>query len=218
QDFDPQYSPDGQRIVFRSYRGDAEDNSVLYVMNRDGSGLRAISDPDGSATNASWSPEQNLIAYQSDINGDLDIFVYDLNSRQTRQVTDNDINDYAPTWLCGTTHILFTSDIDGNPNIYETDAAPMTADPVSVADKEEVIQHTDSEFDDIYPEGAPTEENASREGRLPDVGNINYGTQTEYLPVDTSTTRVDTSSQSDIIWQPINGCNICDDCLNARDE
>ncbi|MAU10680.1 MAG: hypothetical protein CL607_12720 [Anaerolineaceae bacterium] len=217
QDFDPQYSPDGQQIVFRSYRGDADDTSVLYVMNRNGGNVRAISDNAGNATNASWSPDRNLIAYQSDINGDLDVFVHDLTTGQTRQVTDNDIDDYAPTWLCSTTHILFTSDIDGDPNIYEVDAAPMQADPVSVEDKDEVIQRTDSTFDDIYPEGAPTEENASREGRLPDVGSLNYGTQTDYLPVDTSVTRVDTSSQRGTVWQPINGCG-CEDCLSEQDE
>jgi len=96
-------------------------------MDADGSHLTRITDPAGSANNFAWSPDGTLIAYQSDLDGDLDIYVYGLKAQQTRLLTDNEIADYAPTWYCGSTDVVFTSDIRGNPDIYEASALPLDA-------------------------------------------------------------------------------------------
>ncbi|MEL6527728.1 MAG: DPP IV N-terminal domain-containing protein, partial [Chloroflexota bacterium] len=122
-DLDPQYATDGDAILFRSYRGAANDKSVFYLMDMDGNIITQVSDENGNATNASWSPDADIIAYQTDLNGDLDIYIYDVASTQTRQLTDNDVDDYAPTWLCNSSHVIFTSEIDGDPNIYQADAS-----------------------------------------------------------------------------------------------
>ena len=162
-DHDPQYSFDGERVLFRSYRDG--DNSVIYVMNADGSDVQAISDPEGDATNHVWSPDDRLVAYQSDLDGDTDIYVYDFESGETRLVTENDTEEYAPTWYCDAPIIVFTSDVTGDPNIFETPALPMDADPIDVA--EEATQLTSDPAADQYPQNAPPEENASRQGALP---------------------------------------------------
>jgi Tol biopolymer transport system component/protocatechuate 3,4-dioxygenase beta subunit len=200
-DLDPQYSNGGTRIAFRSYREGSD--SVLYLMNADGSGVELISDLAGDATDHSWSPDDSLIAYQSDLDGDLDIYVYDVGSGQTRKLTDNDIPDYAPTWQCSTTRVVFTSDIAGNPDIYDAEALPISAPAIEV--DEEAVQFTFAEADDIYPEGAPLEENASREGQLPNIAPL--GEQTIFLEPDVSLTEIDLSLEdSDVTWAPIEGC------------
>ncbi|NDJ87150.1 MAG: PKD domain-containing protein, partial [Chloroflexi bacterium] len=167
-DHDPMYSHDGEQVLFRSYRDG--DNSVIYVMDADGENVERISDPAGDATNHAWAPDDSLVAYQSDLDGDLDIYVYEFASEEDRKVTDNDVADYAPTWRCGSTTVVFSSDVDSteenvDPNIFETPATPITDDPIVVED--EAVRLTTSEEIDYYPQNSPAEENASRQGSLP---------------------------------------------------
>ncbi|PJF43511.1 MAG: hypothetical protein CUN55_08725 [Phototrophicales bacterium] len=183
-DVEPQYSHDGRKIAFRSYRDG--DNSVLYIMNADGTNPEAITGVDEDATNHAWSPNDQLIAFQSNLDGDLDIYIYEVATGERRLLTDNDIPDYAPTWLCDSTHVLFTSDIEGNPDIYEAPAVPIT-DPALFVE-EDADQLTFELSNDIYPEGTPAEENASREGQTV-LGE--FGEQTTFLFPDYSVTEVD---------------------------
>ncbi len=163
-DHDPQYSNNGQYIVFRSYRDG--DKSVIYYMKADGSEVKRVSDVDGFAINHAWSPDDALIAYQSDLDGDNDIYVYKLASEQTRLVTDNEVEDYAPTWWCNAPVVVFTSVVTGDANIFDTPALPIEADPIIV--EEEANQLTFEVSTDQYPGNTPPEEDASREGALPD--------------------------------------------------
>ena len=164
EDHDASVSFDGEKIAFRAYQPDSS-KSGIYVMNIDGSGRQLISHLAGSASNHTWSRDDALIAYQSNLDGDLDIYAYEVKTEKTRLVTDNEIPDYAPTWLCSDHTIVFTSDVLVDANIFNTPADPIEADPILV-DKE-ATQMTFSTAQDIYPENYPSEENASREGNVP---------------------------------------------------
>jgi Tol biopolymer transport system component len=55
-DHDPAWSPDGQKIAFRSTR---DGNDEIYVVNADGSGLRNLTrDVPRQAFGLAWSPAQ----------------------------------------------------------------------------------------------------------------------------------------------------------------
>lgn len=164
EDHDPAVSFDGTRIAFRAYQR-GSNISAIYVMNIDGTDKQMISNPTGSASNHTWAPDDSLIAYQSDLDGDLDIYVYEFRTGETRLVTDNDIMDYAPTWLCDAPIIVFTSDVMGDANIFNTPALPMQAPAILV--DQQANRMTFSIFSDVYPQNAPSEENASREGNVP---------------------------------------------------
>lgn len=201
-DVDPMYSFDGTRIAFRSY-SDEDGESRIGMMNANGSERRFITTADENATNHTWSPDDALIAFQSDLDGDLDIYVYEVGTETTRQLSDNDIPDYAPTWRCAGEVVTFTSDIAGNPDIYEEEARPIEAPPVLV--EEDADQLTFEVFDDIYPQITPPEENASREGRT--ILGI-FGEQTSFLqpaieqrPPDFS---IDAITRED--WDNVEGC------------
>jgi Tol biopolymer transport system component len=150
-------------IAFRSFR-DGE-NSVVYVMNTDGTDVRPVSDPAGYALNQVWSPDSSLIAYDSNVDGDDDLYVYELATDQTRHFTDNGIADYAPTWYCESPILIFTSEIEGDSNIYEASALPIDAPAIDV--EVEASQLTTLTSADQYPERSPNEENASREEQFP---------------------------------------------------
>jgi len=211
-DVEPMYNFAGDQIAFRSYR-DGSDNSVIYLMDADGSNPEAITSPDEDATNHAWSPLDTLIAYQSDKDGDLDVYIYELPTGNTRQLTDNSIQDYAPTWMCDGTQVLFTSDIQGNPDIYEADALPILEPGILV--DEEAEQLTFEPEDDVYPENTPGEENASREGQTI-IGE--FGEQTTFLMPDTNITPVDPSIElGEASWMEVESCTVSGSTTEVTD-
>jgi Tol biopolymer transport system component len=159
----PEFSPNGRQIAFVSQSPGSD--TALRVMDADGSNVRTISDPAGDALQHVFSYDDTLIAYQSNLDGDYDIYVYEFASEKTRLVTDNTIADYAPTWWCYGPTLLFTSDITEDSNIFETPALPIDAPAILV--ESQAVQLTNAEESDQYPQNTPSEENASREGQLP---------------------------------------------------
>src|SRR5690606_25375357 len=113
-----------------------------------------------------WSPDDSLIAYQSDLDGTLNLYVYEVATGITRQVTATQTASYAPTWYCDAPVLIFTSDETGDANLFELNALPMDGEPVTDL-VSNAVQLTDDPANDQYPENTPSEENASREGQLP---------------------------------------------------
>ncbi|MBK8032252.1 MAG: PD40 domain-containing protein [Chloroflexi bacterium] len=162
-DVDPQFGNSSTQIVFRRYTATSGGNSTLWVMDADGSNARQISDEAGDATNAAWSPSDRYIAYQSDLDGDLDIYTYELATGLTRQISDNSIADYAPAWTCDELRVFFSTDVTGQPDLFEAEVQPITDGPVDLELDAERLTFELS--DDIYPEQVPSNEVASREGQ-----------------------------------------------------
>jgi TolB protein len=187
-DVDPQFGNSSTQIVFRRYTATSGGNSTLWVMDADGSNSRQISDEAGDATNAAWSPSDRYIAYQSDLDGDLDIYTYELATGLTRQISDNSIADYAPAWTCDELRVFFSTDVTGQPDLFEAEVQPITDGPVDLELDAERLTFELS--DDIYPEQVPSNEVASREGQ---TVTGPFGQQTVYLRPDMTVTEVDIS-------------------------
>ena len=81
RDSTPSWSPDGRRIAFQS---DRDGNLEMYVMNADGTGLLNLTQNaafDGipfiqhsRAQLSAWSPDGRRIAFQSDRDGNREIY------------------------------------------------------------------------------------------------------------------------------------------------
>jgi TolB protein len=97
QNWLPAWSPDGTKICFGSTRDGG--TSQLYVMNRDGSGLRRLTSDRWVNTTPTWSPNGNQIAFVSDRTGSPQIYVMNADGvgGATRISTSENYAD-KPSW------------------------------------------------------------------------------------------------------------------------
>jgi TolB protein len=91
-----EFSPDNQKILFLTSDGD---NSEIFVINIDGSGLDSLTGGVACADGgASWSPDGNWIAFTSNKNGNKDIFKVYIDSKMLVQLTYDVADDFRPDW------------------------------------------------------------------------------------------------------------------------
>jgi len=96
QNFLPVWSPDGTRIAFMSTR---DGNPDIYVMNRDGSNVRRLTNNPAIDDSPTWSPTGTQIAFVSGRTGNSspEIFVMEADGLGQRQITREGYAD-RPTW------------------------------------------------------------------------------------------------------------------------
>jgi len=94
QNFLPAWSPDGARLAFTSNR---DGNSEIYVINRDGSGLRRLTNHPNIDVTPTWSPTGKQIAFTSDRTGSPEIWVMNDDGSEPHKIT-NESNCDRPTW------------------------------------------------------------------------------------------------------------------------
>jgi len=93
--FLPAFSPDGSRIAFMTNR---DGNMEIYAVNRDGSGMRRVTNHPGNDSTPTWSPAGNQIAFTSDRSGSPQIYIVDADGMgQPRRITSEAWADRA-TW------------------------------------------------------------------------------------------------------------------------
>ncbi len=94
QNFLPAWSPDGSRLAFTSNR---DGNSEIYVINRDGSGLRRLTNHPSIDVTPTWSPTGRQIAFTSDRTGTPQIWVMNDDGSEQHKITNESRCD-RPTW------------------------------------------------------------------------------------------------------------------------
>jgi TolB protein len=96
QNYLPVFSPDGTRIAFVSSRAGAD--AEIYVMNRDGSNLRRITNNPGIDVTPTWSPTGTQIAFTSDRAGTPQIYIVGADGLNLRRLTTTESYADRPTW------------------------------------------------------------------------------------------------------------------------
>jgi serine/threonine-protein kinase len=103
--------------------GKDEDSFEIFMMDiQTRIRTQLTSDTDVSVNSyAAPSPDGQWIAFQSDRDGDFEIYVVNRLGGQLRKLTDNDVLDRIPSWSPDGEWIIYSTDIrnDGNFDIYK---------------------------------------------------------------------------------------------------
>ena len=128
-DDDPDWSPDGQRIVFTSHP--VTDNpqisnlTEIYVINVDGTGLTRLTFNAEEERAPSWSPDGSRIVYMCRIGGGagsaVEICAMNADGSDRRQLTNNTAFDATPTYSPDGQQIVFLRTVaPGTPGVQQT--------------------------------------------------------------------------------------------------
>jgi len=116
---EPKVNPKtGTDIVFVSGRSGPQQ---IYRMNLDGANVERLSNGEGEASNPSWHPDGQVIAFawtRGYAAGKFNIFIMDVAARQFNQLTHDEGRNENPSWAPDGRHIVFASDRSGTSQIY----------------------------------------------------------------------------------------------------
>ncbi len=113
--YSPEWSPDGQRIVFEARRAN---NWDIYVMDADGSNVQRLTTDPSTDRVPAWSPDGQHIAFGSDRRGNFDVYVMNTDGSNARAITTNVSTDYYPDWSPDGTSLTYQSNRTGTLQIY----------------------------------------------------------------------------------------------------
>ncbi len=115
----PRWSPQGDRIVFNSYKDGAP---MVYLMDVASRTAHVISGRDGSNIGgATWQPNSDNLALTLRKTGNPDIFKIDSEGRILEQLTSHWTIETSPAFSPDGTKMAFVSNRSGNPQIYVKD-------------------------------------------------------------------------------------------------
>lgn len=121
----PTFSPDGERIAFVGTTGEQSD---LYVMSLDGSGLRRLTDDVPGDAQPAWSPDGRYLAFASERGPQTDverlrfgkwrISLLDLTTGEVEVLPGQEGRNLNPQWSPDGRSLAYISDRTGTANIF----------------------------------------------------------------------------------------------------
>jgi len=151
----PSFSPDGRRVAFARALGA---NIEIFVCDRDGSGVRRLTNSGGIDMNPAWSPSGQEIAFTSSRSGSPQLYVMDAEGSNLRRVTfEGEYNDGA-SWSPDGTRLAYATRVDRS----RFDIAVL--DLVSLAAKRLTAGSGSNEAPSFSPDGRRIAFTSSRAG------------------------------------------------------
>jgi Tol biopolymer transport system component len=110
--FYPSFSPDMKKVLFSSVAPPGGRN--LQVMDVATGVVTTLFDYSVASYDSApaWSPDGRQIAFESDLDGDREIFVMNADGTGVRQLTHNALWDEGPAWSPDGTKLAFSSGAD----------------------------------------------------------------------------------------------------------
>lgn len=114
--YEPAPSPDGSRVAFvQQLEGDLEE---AILMRTDGTERTRLTHDDGRTYGLDWSRDGRWLAYNTTVDGNSDIYLYDTRSGTHTRLTSHEASEHLPRWSADGTYLVFTSERSGAERIY----------------------------------------------------------------------------------------------------
>lgn len=114
----PDWSPDGDKLVFTSYR---DRNPDIYMIDLTRKKYVRLCGYIGLNTTPAFSPDGRTLALTLSKSGNPEIYLLDLKSGDLTRLTRSSGTDTSPTWSPNGRELAFVSDRSGYPQIYVID-------------------------------------------------------------------------------------------------
>lgn len=123
-EFLPSYSPDGQYILFNSYRSG---NSEIYLYDRSAKTMKQLTNYAGYDAHGEFSPDGSKISFhrqvkkRADGGYDFDIYSYDLASGKETRLTTTSLEESYASWAPDGQALVMSLEVEAQPkrrNLY----------------------------------------------------------------------------------------------------
>lgn len=117
----PRWSNDGTKILYQSNK---TGNWQIYVMAKDGSNQKRITNDEYNNNFPDWSPDNKQIAFVSDREGNEDVYIMNMDGTGLKNLSKNPERDIHPYWAPDGTKLLFNSSRDDEESfeVYQVNA------------------------------------------------------------------------------------------------
>jgi Tol biopolymer transport system component len=144
EDDSPQYSPEGQSIVFGSTRSGSFE---IWLCGSEGQQPRQLTAMGGPLTGTPrWSPDSRQIAFDSRSQGNADIYLISVEGGAPRRLTTEASEDVVPGWSRDGRWVYFCSNRSGRREIYKLPAEGGQATQVTTQGGFECFESLDGQF------------------------------------------------------------------------
>jgi Tol biopolymer transport system component len=116
EDHSPDYSPDGKRIAFASFRSGF---SEIWTCESEGKQLVQLTNLRRFSGTPRWSPDGKRIAFDHRPEDDSEIYVIDENGGIPRRLTNDKSEDQVPSWSRDGRWIYFSSNRSGSYQVWK---------------------------------------------------------------------------------------------------
>jgi len=128
-DYQPEWSPDGSKLVFFSSRAGNADVWTVDVNTADAPPEQLTTYP-GIDINPAFSPNGQYIAWQSDSGGRNEVWVMSADGSNARQLSHTGTGGHFTLWDADSRHVIFNTHIDGVAQIARVSIEGGTAEPI----------------------------------------------------------------------------------------
>jgi dipeptidyl aminopeptidase/acylaminoacyl peptidase len=133
--FYPSYSPDKSKLLFATVAPPS--GRSVQVMDVATGVVTTLFDYSAQSFDSApaWSPDGRQIAFESNLDGDMEIFVMNADGSNVRQITHNSLWDEGPAWSPDGTKLAFSRGADDlhldiwTMNVDGSDAKQLTTYP-----------------------------------------------------------------------------------------
>lgn len=102
----------------REGRGELSDRIEILAIAMDGSVAQEVTNNQAGDWLPRWSPDGTRVTFESNVDGNTEIYVVESNPRAVLRLTENEGADHAPVWSRDGSHVAFRAGTEGAEEVW----------------------------------------------------------------------------------------------------